>query len=133
MLLVLVLDPLDPEMDVWPIEAGDDQLWRFEPQQCDDVVTHLRCRGCGEGRHRRTGPAAGRPAAGRGGAQAPVVRTEVVSPLGHAVRLVYDEACDLELAKQSHERRRCESLRGHIEQAQLSRPHGVQDGTPGIG
>ena len=92
------------ERDIRPIESGDDDMRIVEAEELDDIVTHLRRCGRRERSHRRTPGAAVAAPAGVGGfLQSPVVRPEVMAPLGHAVRLVDDEARDRNLLKRPNE------------------------------
>src|SRR6266545_3424326 len=91
-LLLFIFDPLDAEVDVWPIESGDEQLRPLEAKQRDDIVAHFGRRGRGErGDWWSAARAIARLAKGGGGRQPPIIGTEIVAPLGHAVRFVHDE------------------------------------------
>jgi hypothetical protein len=76
---------LDAESKVRPVEAAGDDRRVAQPQPVDDLVPDRGRGRRGEAEDRRPPDRLG------GGAQAPVLRSEVVAPLAHAVRLVDDE------------------------------------------
>ena len=83
--LVLVprlVEALDGELDVRPVEAAHDDLRVAQPETRDDLVAHRRRR---RGREREHGGVAERLDRG---AQPQVLGTEVVAPLGDGVGLV---------------------------------------------
>ena len=67
----------------------------------------------------------------RGRAQPPVVGPEVVAPLRDAVRLVDDEARDVELAEQPQELIGCEPFGRDVQQPQRVPPRGAQHARAG--
>jgi hypothetical protein len=76
------LKRLDREADVRPVEAADDDRGVAHREALDDLLAHGRRRRRGEGEDGRAAERLGR------GAQAQVVRPEVMAPLRDAVRLV---------------------------------------------
>ena len=59
-------------------------------------------------------------------AQTPIIGTEIVAPLGDAVRLVDHEPRDRQLVEQPQELIRRESFRRHIQQPQAAGARGAQ-------
>ena len=84
-LAVLVVEALDREADVRPVEAAHDHHGVAQAEPADDLLPHRRRRGGGEGERRRPAERL------RGRPEPQVVGPEVVAPLGDAVRLVDDE------------------------------------------
>jgi hypothetical protein len=122
-LLVAVVDTLDAQEDVRPIESRDQHLRLAQAEQRRDVVADLESRRRRKRRDRRTAGAAVTAPARRGGVgQAAVIRPEVVPPLRHAVRLVDDESRDIERAQHLQKLLRCEALGRDIEQTQRAAP-----------
>ena len=104
----------DGEGKVWTVKAGRnaDRLVKSEPL-CD-VARDLRRGGC-----RRSEDRIGAEPAG-GVAEAEVVGAEVVTPLRNAVRLINDEAANLNLFERLKEAGRSEALGRHVKQPQLA-------------
>ncbi len=121
-LRVLPLHRHDAQVDIGPVEPGDDDVRARQAQELDDVVAHLGRRRRGERRDGRPARAAvPAPARGRRLAQPAVVGPEVVAPFRDAMGFVDDEARDRHVAQHLHEMIRREPLRRDIEQAQLAR------------
>ena len=110
------------QVDVGPIETGNEHLRALEPEQSRDVVAHLAGGRRRERRDRRS-PAGSRraPALGGGRPQPAIVGAEVVAPLRHAVRFVHDEPRDRQRRQQLQKPLRREALRRHVEQPQRRR------------
>jgi hypothetical protein len=127
------------QLDVGPVEPRHDHARLNEAEQIDDVVANLRGRRGSKGRYRRAArKAVGTAAMCGSAAETPIVGSEVVAPLRHAMCLVDHEPCDLQRAEHVCEGCRRKSFRGHIQQAKIvdrsgqhllttpHRQHGVQ-------
>ena len=100
----------DPVADVRPVEAGDEHPGVAQLQPLPDLPPRLLVGGRGQGdpRHGRKALVQHR--------ELEVLRTEVVAPLRHAVRLVDREERDVDLVEQ-HQRPFAEQpLGGHVEE-----------------
>ena len=111
--LLVAARPRHGEADVRPVEAGGHPQRVAQRQAAHHVARHLRS-GRGGGRHDR-----GRAEHPRGVREPEVVRPEVVTPLGHAVRLVHHEQAHVDGAHPVEEAHGREALRRHVQQPQL--------------
>ena len=113
--LPLELGPAEHAINqVRPIERSD-QLDRIAQRELRrDVAAYARSRGCGVRVKADAGKHLAQPR------QLPVLRTEVVSPLADAVRLVHRNEADVRSAELREERLAAlagQPLRRHVEQA----------------
>ncbi len=105
----------DPVLDVGPVEARLEVARMRHGQALGDLLVR---RVCGRGRQRDARDV--RPALAEQ-RESQVVGAEVVTPLGHAVRLVDREDGDLRPRQQVQRAVQAQPLRGQVEQVQLAR------------
>ena len=118
---------LDPVLDVGPVEAGHELPGLAQRQPGRDLRPGVLGRGRGhrDPRHRRP------PLVQHGKRQ--VVGPEVVSPLGHAVRLVDGEQRDRAAVEQPQRGFGPQPLRRQVEQVELAVHERVLDPAPLVG
>ena len=100
------------EMQVGPVVAGGEAEGFLQFQHFHDILAHAPGGGGREGPHR--GPP-WQPAHKIGDAQ--VAGTEVLSPLGHAMRLVHGQQRDARILCKGQKGRHIQPLRGHVDDA----------------
>ena len=108
---VFGLDLEHVEVQVLPVESGDGDLRGVEPQDTDDVAADALGGGGGERGYGRPGRQAGDELA-----DAEVRRTEILSPLRHAVGFVDGHQRDRHACGEVAEPFGFQSFGGHIQQ-----------------
>ena len=101
--------------DIRPVEAGEDQALPVDPQLHQDIVTGMRIGGGGQRQPRhRSEMVEQRP-------QQAIVGPEVMTPFGHAMRLVDSKQRNIGLFQQFAEMRLGCAFRRGIEQVEFAR------------
>ena len=109
-LFLLVSCSADLEVKIFPVESGDRLIGLFQFKRSDDILPHPLCRRRGKRRDHR--PRRKPPDE----VEDPhIARTEILSPLGDAVRLIHSDHGELRVAGKVQKPRRLQSLRSHID------------------
>ena len=111
----------DREVQIGAVEAGRDDERLFQAERTDNIVADLGGRGRGKGGHER--------ALGQGGEKVEdfqVARTEILSPLRNAVRLVHRHHGNRHAPREIEEKRRGQAFGRDIEQLVLAASGEVQ-------
>ncbi|MNZ90218.1 hypothetical protein D3C78_1091730 [compost metagenome] len=120
-LLARLLLGHDAVEDVRPVEAGKELLGVLQVQALDHLLAGAHVRRGGQGDARDMREVLGELA------QLQVFRTEVVAPLGHAVRLVDGEQADVQLLQEAQHARLHQTLGRQVEQLDLATTQAIGD------
>ncbi len=112
----------DAIADVRPVEARDEDARLAEMQPLEDLAPRGRIRGGRERNARHVWMARGELA------ELQVLRSEVVTPLRHAVRLVDGDERDRELVEQRQAALGEQALRRHVQEVELAAARAALDG-----